>query len=243
MTNTIQTTQIEARRTLAKAIELRDIAAAEVQRIAAAIRTDSESVGAARTTLENARRRAADVEAQQALGEADAEAVEAARAETSAAEKDLVSAEAAAAGLARLSDGLGRRLEAAQTAEGIAREEVARAENALILAALVDADAAYTKAADELAAHAGRVLGLGAVLHRRNSRMVPMATQTNLGFPSLPTLGPVSAGVVRERSNGRQHGMRAKLIEGHTVMADAGTLEAELLHASVSVPEKARTNK
>lgn len=227
--STTTTTTAQARATLETARKARDATRAELHRIAAAIKNETPAVEAARAALEAARSDFQNVAAAHALGEVEKAAVDAVRAELKQREKDHDTAQSAAANLATVSDGIRRRLDAAHEADAKAGEAVTRAENALILAELIEADRTYTKAAHELAKHAGRVLACAALLKHRDPSLVPAATSSCIGLPSLPTIGPVSAAVVLERSKGREHGIRAFLVEARHIWIDAQTYEVKLL--------------
>lgn len=124
--------------------------------------------------------------------------------------------------------GLERRLASAQAHEAAATQTLQDMERELLQAELLRLDSDYTTKALELATLAGRLHGTARALAARGGN-VPAATASALQFPPLPVLGPAGAEVIKNNTNGQQHGIRAMLAEPRYFVADPAQIAAQVL--------------
>ena len=204
-------------------------AATEAQRIRAAIdalglvNIDAVTQEAAQAADDVARLRAAVV-----LGEATQSEVQTAEKRLSTARKAQEAAQHDHHNHGATLLGLERRLSAAQAHEADATKALQNIERELLEAEFLRIESEYTHKAIELATLAGRLQATARALSTRGFS-VPTATATALQFPPLPVLGPAGADVVKNRTNGREHGIRAMLCEPRYFVADAAQVAARVL--------------
>jgi hypothetical protein len=233
-------TVTEAKAVLAKACQAHDAAMAELKRIGETVKTvpgGPPRTEAATAAVEAAAAQAQDTRAAHALGEVDQAAVKRAQEALTQAQRARESAAIADADARTLAEGIERRLYAAHQAAAETKAAVTRAENALLLAKLVEADQGYVTTATAAAAHFAMVVSCATALRFRDKSLLPAASASAAAFQGLPTIGPVSAEVVQVRTQGRQHGIRQMLIEPRDVMADRYAAEHDLLLDGQQVAE------
>lgn len=230
------TTLAQAKKQLQDALILHEGTLAELRRIEKILRGETDLAGAARLELEAAEAAFADAVTAHELGETTADAVAAAEAALEQARDRAQLAAVQDAKAAMLASGAERRLQAAHEAEQPAREAIRSAEANYLLTVLVAADRGYLEAVDAIAKHAGRLLAAAQLLKARAPSLVPAATASHLAIPALPTLGPVSAAAVHERSVGTNHGIRQVLLDGSRIVVDTAGIERQMTLAGMERP-------
>lgn len=191
------TTTTETTKAVQEAAERLELARMDAQRISDLMNRQPAAFDA--QPIAKARQKAEDLSAAVMLGEASQETLDNARAEVTNLEFEEATAAFEARQLAEGRAGLERRLSDAQGAVEAAEGDLVAATKDWLMAELIDADTAYTKAAEQVAAAHARVHAAGSLLSDR--RACPNTTSCAIPL-QLPVIGPVSIGKTANSLNG-----------------------------------------